>query len=172
MVLTDPTAQALFWPPLKMTVKIYSNGNRRQWYEFRLEFHRSFFSRIQLTILPALAQIMAWRWPGDNPFLNQWRLMLVILLTQICVIRPKWIKAGLIDRFLRDVSFFVVIMLPVTSQIKIIRGRNLSRYLWITVGKFVQDNVIIKTNDTVSLLSHIWLSCSLWITMTLTLPTS
>ena len=39
--------------------------------------------------IPALVQIMAWRWPGDKPLSEP---MLVSLLTHICVTRPQWVK--------------------------------------------------------------------------------
>ena len=38
---------------------------------------------------PALFQIMAWRRPGDKPLSEP---MMVSLPTQICVIRPQWVK--------------------------------------------------------------------------------
>ena len=48
-------------------------------YEFRLKCHWSLFSCVQLTNIPALVQIMAWRQPGDKPlsepiWLVYWRL--------------------------------------------------------------------------------------------------
>ena len=39
--------------------------------------------------IPALVQIMAWRWPGDKP-LSEPRL--VSLRTHICVTRPQWVN--------------------------------------------------------------------------------
>ena len=38
--------------------------------------------------IPALAQIMAWRRPGDKPLPEP---MMVCLPTHICVIRPQWV---------------------------------------------------------------------------------
>ena len=43
--------------------------------------------------IPALVQIMAWRWSGDKPLSEP---MMVRLLTHICVTRPQWVKGGLI----------------------------------------------------------------------------
>ena len=40
--------------------------------------------------IPALVLIMAWRRPGDKPLSEP---MLVISPTQICVIRPQWVKS-------------------------------------------------------------------------------
>ena len=37
--------------------------------------------------IPALVQIMAWRWPGDKLLSEP---MMVSLLTDVCVIRPQW----------------------------------------------------------------------------------
>ena len=39
--------------------------------------------------IPALVQIMAWRWPGDKPLSEP---MMVKLLTHICVTRPQWVE--------------------------------------------------------------------------------
>ena len=39
--------------------------------------------------IPALVQIMAWRWPGDKPLSEP---MMVSLLTHICVTRPQWVN--------------------------------------------------------------------------------
>ena len=39
--------------------------------------------------IPALVQIMAWRWPGDKPLSKP---MAVGLLTHMCITRPQWVK--------------------------------------------------------------------------------
>ena len=39
--------------------------------------------------IPALAQVMAWRQPGDKPLSDP---MMVKLPTHICVTRPQWVK--------------------------------------------------------------------------------
>ena len=39
--------------------------------------------------IPALVQIMAWRWPGDKPLSEA---MMVRLLTHICVTQPQWVN--------------------------------------------------------------------------------
>ena len=39
--------------------------------------------------IPALVQIMAWRWPGDKPLSEA---MIVSLLTHICITRPQWVN--------------------------------------------------------------------------------
>ena len=41
--------------------------------------------------IPALVQIMAWRWPGNKPLS---RPMMVSLPMHICVIRPQWVNIG------------------------------------------------------------------------------
>ena len=48
--------------------------------------------------IPALVQILAWRGPGDKPFLEP---MVVSLLTHICVTRPQWVKSIFSDYMLR-----------------------------------------------------------------------
>ena len=59
-------------------------------YEFRINFHRSLFLRVQLTISQHwLAPVMAWRRSGDKPLSQP---MLVSLLTHICVTRPQSVK--------------------------------------------------------------------------------
>ena len=41
-------------------------------HEFRLRFHWNLFPRVQLTKIPALVQMMAWRQSGDKPLSGQW----------------------------------------------------------------------------------------------------
>ena len=60
-------------------------------YEFQLKFHWSLFLRVQLTIFPALVQIMAWHQPGDKPLSEP---MLVSLPMHICVNRPQWLNCS------------------------------------------------------------------------------
>ena len=45
--------------------------------------------RCQVSNIPALVQIMAWRRPGDRPLSEP---MMVRLPTHICVTRPQWVK--------------------------------------------------------------------------------
>ena len=40
--------------------------------------------------IPALVQIMDWRWSGGKPLSEP---MMISLLTHICVTRPQWVKA-------------------------------------------------------------------------------
>ena len=46
-----------------------------------------FVPRGPINNIPALVQIMAWRWSGDNPLSEP---MMSILLMHICVTRPQW----------------------------------------------------------------------------------
>ena len=46
-----------------------------------------FVPEVRINNIPALVQIMAWRWPGDKPLSEP---MMVSLLTHICVTRPQW----------------------------------------------------------------------------------
>ena len=48
-----------------------------------------FVLRGPINNIPALVQIMAWRWPGDKPLSKP---MMVRLPTHICVTRPQWVK--------------------------------------------------------------------------------
>ena len=54
-----------------------------------IKFSLKFVPNGPINNIPALAQIMAWRRPGDNPLSEA---MMAILLTHICVIRPHWDK--------------------------------------------------------------------------------
>ena len=56
---------------------------------FRLKFHWSFFLRFRINNIPAFAQIVAWRWPGDKPLSVP---TMVSFVTHICVIRPQLVK--------------------------------------------------------------------------------
>ena len=58
-------------------------------YEFRLKFHWSLFLGSLMNNIPALAQIMAWRRPGDKPLSEP---MMLRILTHICVTWPHWVK--------------------------------------------------------------------------------
>ena len=81
-----------YWGRDKMAAMFqttFSNGfSWKKMFEFWLKFHRSLFPRVQLTNIPALVQIMAWRRPGDKPLYEP---MLVKLPTHICVTRPQWV---------------------------------------------------------------------------------
>ena len=58
-------------------------------YEFQLKFHWNLFLRVQLTIFPALFQIMDWRRPGGNLLSEP---IMVRLQTHICITRPHWVN--------------------------------------------------------------------------------
>ena len=55
-----------------------------------LKISLKFVPKVQINNIPALFQIMAWRWPGDKPLSEP---MLVRLPTHICVTRPQWVKS-------------------------------------------------------------------------------
>ena len=64
-----------------------------------LKISLKFVPNVRINNVPALAQIMAWRHPGDRPlFEPMWRPgyrplfepMMVILPTHICITRPQW----------------------------------------------------------------------------------
>ena len=54
-----------------------------------LKISLKFVPKVRINNIPALVQIMAWRWPGDKPLSEP---MVVWLLTHICVTRPQWVK--------------------------------------------------------------------------------
>ena len=54
-----------------------------------IKFSLKFVPTSPIDNIPALFQIMAWRWPGDKPLSEA---MMVSLLTHICVARPQWVK--------------------------------------------------------------------------------
>ena len=53
-----------------------------------IDISLKFVSKGRINNIPALVQIMAWRWQGDKPFSVT---MMVSLLTHICVARPQWV---------------------------------------------------------------------------------
>ena len=58
------------WIPIKISLKFVPKG--------------------PINNIPAMAQIMAWRRPGDKPLSEP---MMVTLPTHICVARPQWVNA-------------------------------------------------------------------------------
>ena len=48
-----------------------------------------FVTKGPINNIPALVQIMAWRWPGDKPLSEP---MMISLLMHICVTWPQWVK--------------------------------------------------------------------------------
>ena len=60
-------------------------------FESRLRFHWSVLPKGPINNIPALAQMMAWRQPGDKPLS---KLMMVSLMTHICVTRPQWVNTA------------------------------------------------------------------------------
>ena len=59
------------WIPIKISLKFVPKG--------------------PINYIPALVQIMAWRWPDDKPLSET---MMVRLLMHICVTRPKWVNTS------------------------------------------------------------------------------
>ena len=55
----------------------------------------------QISNIPALVQIMAWRQPGDKPLSEP---MMVSLLTQICVARPQWVNMWITQWRLNNIT--------------------------------------------------------------------
>ena len=64
--------------------------NENLWITIKISL--KFVLRGPINNIPALVQIMAWRWPGDKPLSEP---IMVSLLTHICASRPQWIQAGI-----------------------------------------------------------------------------
>ena len=56
-----------------------------------LKISLKFIPKVRINNIPALVQIMAWRWSGDKPLSEP---MIVSLLTHICVTRPQWVETN------------------------------------------------------------------------------
>ena len=61
--------------------------NENVWISHKISL--KFVPKVRMNNIPALAQILAWRRPGDKLFYEP---MTVSLLTHICVTRPQWVK--------------------------------------------------------------------------------
>ena len=62
--------------------------NENAWISIKISL--KFVPKGPINKIPALVQIMAWRWSGDKPLSEP---MMVNSLTHICVTRPQWVKA-------------------------------------------------------------------------------
>ena len=65
--------------------RIFLNENIR----ISIKVSLKFVPKGPINNIPALVQIMAWRWLGDKPLSEP---MVVSLLTHICVAPPQWVK--------------------------------------------------------------------------------
>ena len=61
--------------------------NQNVW--ISLEISLKCVPKVPINNIPALVQIMAWRWTGDKPLSEP---MMVNLLTHICVTQHQWVK--------------------------------------------------------------------------------
>ena len=59
---------------------------------FPLKISLAFIPKCVIKYIQALVQIMAWRRPGDKPLSEP---MVIILLVNICITRPQWVKRHL-----------------------------------------------------------------------------
>ena len=55
-----------------------------------LKISLKFVAKVPINIIPAMAQIMAWRQPGDKPLFEP---IMVSILMHICITRPQWVKS-------------------------------------------------------------------------------
>ena len=60
--------------------------NQNVWISIKISL--KFVPKFRINIIPAMVQIMAWRWSGDKPLFEP---MVVSLLRHICVTRPRWV---------------------------------------------------------------------------------
>ena len=77
--------------------------NENEWHSIKISL--KFVRKVPINNIPALVQIMAWRWPGDKPLSEP---MLVSSLTHICVTRPQWVNtptAGRCSCKLKTIDF-------------------------------------------------------------------
>ena len=77
-----------------ISLTTFSNAfSRMKWISPTISL--KFVPKVRINNTPALVQIMAWRLPGDKPLSEA---MMVSLLTHICVMRPQWVKVGMLSR--------------------------------------------------------------------------
>ena len=62
--------------------------NENVWISLKISL--KFVPNVRINNIPALVQIMAWRWQGDKPLSEH---MMVNLPTHVCVTRPQWINS-------------------------------------------------------------------------------
>ena len=76
------------WPPFcrRHIQCIYFNENGC----ISINVSVKFVPKGQISNIPALVQIMAWRRPGDKPLSEP---VMISLLTHICVTRPQWVNS-------------------------------------------------------------------------------
>ena len=75
---------------------IFSNENVKVLIKISLKF----VPKGPINNIPALVQIMAWRWPGDKPLSES---MMVSLLTHICITQPQWVKSDRSSSWVKDI---------------------------------------------------------------------
>ena len=94
LIIWEPTALT-HWGRDKIDAILQTAfSNTISWmkmFEFRLKFHWSLFLKVQLTNIPALVQIMAWRRTGDKPLSEPMMTM------YIWVTRPQWVNLTLLS---------------------------------------------------------------------------
>ena len=70
--------------------------------QIAIKISLKFVPRGPINNIPALVQIMAWRWPGDKPLSEP---TIIKLLTHICIPQPQWVKAKEIVKKYWEFSF-------------------------------------------------------------------
>ena len=91
--------------------------NENVWISLKISL--KFVPEIWIKNISALVQIMAWRWPGDNPLSEP---MMVNLLTHICAARPHWVNKlwvedGITTIFGGQDTFLIHLDVPLSLEI-------------------------------------------------------
>ena len=86
--------------------------NQNVWISLKISL--KFVPKLYINHIPALVQIMAWRRSGDKPLSEP---MIVILLTHICVTRPKWVRIAAASPSGHKNHYGDVIMGAIASQV-------------------------------------------------------
>ena len=120
------------------TLRLRKNGRRFQnifkciflnenaWISIKISL--KFVPKGPINNIPALVQIMAWRWPGDKPLSEP---MMISLLMHICVARPQWVKLTTSETWRRSLILMRKTRSPLSSKVNTLRlrqdGRHFSR---------------------------------------------
>ena len=78
--------------------RIFLNENGR----LSIEISLKLVPKDPINNIPALIQIMTWRWPGDKPLSEP---IMVRLLMHICITRPEWVKTSV--KYAIDIYIYI-----------------------------------------------------------------
>ena len=113
-----------------------------------------FVPKGQISHIPALVQIMAWRRSGDMPLSKP---MMLILLTHVCVTRPQWFKSRTTYNrtFDKPISFYIELNMLLNRSLGFYHNHN----SWQTLCAFLTSCIenkpsAILTRNLVGLVSN------------------